>query len=260
MEVLQEINSWVMDFNKPQIYWLSRAPGTGKTTIANAFSSKLWDAEISHVFFSCFRGDRDKLVLIFPTVAHQLANLYRDFQKKLAEVIESDPCTADVPLDNQVEKWIVSPLKQLPDQKVVIIIDALDECEDKHLISEFLSAIVKSISEIPNVKFFITAGSYVEERLTKSGCITESALDPNMVIRRFFSTKLEESARYFLYDSPSFKEQLRPWPTKEQLDKLCKHAGGQFTEAAKIVKSFHLYGECRNPIEALDWCLENLPC
>jgi hypothetical protein len=51
---------------------------------------------------------------------------------------------------------ITQPLKGLHRVSTVIIIDALDECEDEEPASAILSVIGRLVSEIPNVKFFLT--------------------------------------------------------------------------------------------------------
>ena len=53
-------------------------------------------------------------------------------------------------------KLIVRPLKKA-DVSTVIIIDALDECEDEEYTSASLSVLEQFVSQIPKVKFFLTS-------------------------------------------------------------------------------------------------------
>lgn len=57
-------------------------------------------------------------------------------------------------------KYIVRSLQKSGNRNTVIVIDALDECEhkDKALVSQFLTVLDSSLSEIPNVKILITTG------------------------------------------------------------------------------------------------------
>jgi hypothetical protein len=93
--------------------------------------------------------------LIFPTLAAQLARNYPKFRSILVPLIRSDPGIAYESLYNQMEKLIVQPLDE-SSISTVIVIDALDECEDEDPASAILSVLGRLVSEIPNVKFFLT--------------------------------------------------------------------------------------------------------
>jgi len=76
--VLSEIESWANDFNRPPVFWLNGLAGTGKSTIAQTVSERVFaDGQLGASFF-CSRDfeDRSDLRFIFPTLAFQLAHKF----------------------------------------------------------------------------------------------------------------------------------------------------------------------------------------
>ena len=114
------------------------------------------DGRLGASFF-CSRDfeDRRNLQLIFPTLATQLARKYTEFRSILVLLIQSDPEIAYESLYNQMEKLVAQPLNE-SGISTVIVIDALDECEDEESASAILSVLGRLASGIPRVKFFLT--------------------------------------------------------------------------------------------------------
>jgi hypothetical protein len=76
--VLNEIESWTKDFNESPVFWLNGLAGTGKSTIAQTVSERIFADGLLGASFFCSRDfeDRSDLHLIFPTLAFQLAHKY----------------------------------------------------------------------------------------------------------------------------------------------------------------------------------------
>ena len=214
--------------------------GTGKSTIAKTIAERLFaDGQLGASFF-CSRDfeDRRNLQLIFPTLAIQLSRKYAEFRSILTPLIQSDPDIAYESLYDQMEKLIVQPLNE-SGISTVIVVDALDECEDEEPASAILSVLGRLVSEVPNVKFFLTGRpeSRISEgfRLPLLAEITDvfvlHEVEPNQVdgdIRLFFKTSFLELV--------GRRRGLGDWPTKEQLDRLCERAAGLFVYAAATFK------------------------
>ena len=69
--ILDEIELWIRDFDKPPVYWLNGLAGTGKSTIAQTIAERTFaDGRLGASFF-CSRDfeDRRNLQSIFPTLA-----------------------------------------------------------------------------------------------------------------------------------------------------------------------------------------------
>ena len=252
---------WVHDFDegKPTIYWLNGLAGTGKTTIAQTTAERAFaDGRLGASFF-CSRDfeDRRNLRSIFPTLAVQLSRRYPEFRSAFVKLIRWNPDIIHEPLYNQMEKLIVDLLAEST-ISTVIVIDALDECEDEEPASAILSVIGQFVAEVPNVKFFITGRpeSRIQEgfRLPLLAEATDvfvlHEVEPSQVsndVRLFFTHNFSELKRH--------RRGLEDWPTEEQVDILCERAGGLFVHAMATVR---FIGEKNNsPKKQLDRLLQS---
>ena len=237
--MLNEIESWANDFNQSPVFWLNGLAGTGKSTIAQTVSERMFaDGQLGASFF-CSRDfeDRSNLHFIFPTIAFQLAYRFPKFRSVLVPLLRLDPDVVHESLYGQMEKLIIEPLESA-DVSTVIVIDALDECKDEEPSSAILSVLARFVERIPMVKFFITGRP--EPRI-KTGfrlpILVESTtvfalhdLDPPLInsdIRLFLKHELSELAQ---------RHQLQEWPSDQHIDLLCSRAAGLFVYAAATVK------------------------
>ena len=251
--MLNEIESWAKDFKQSPIFWLNGLAGTGKSTIAQTVSERIFaDGQLGASFF-CSRDfeDRSDLHFLFPTLAFQLAHKFPKFRSVLVLLLQSDPDVTHESLYSQMEKLIVEPLISA-DLSTVIVIDALDECKDEEPSSAILSVLARLAERIPKVKFFITGRP--EPRI-KTGFRLPILVDLTAVfvlhddhpplinndIRLFLEHELSELAT---------RRQLGRWPSDEQIDLLCNRAAGLFVYAVATVK--FLDGNIRLPKHQLD--------
>ena len=262
--VLSKIERWIEDFDgspeESPVFWLNGLAGTGKSTIAQTIAERAFaDGRLGASFF-CSRGfeDRSNLQLIFPTLAFQLAQRYPEFRSSLIPLLESNPDIVHESLRDQMEKFIVEPLRSA-DISTVIVIDALDECRDEEPESAILLVLGQSVSEIPGVKFFITSRPEMRIMSGFRGPLLKDAthvfilhgVEPCTVdndIRRFFEHELSGLARQ--------RGGIDGWPTYEQLDALCRRAAGFFVYAVATV-NFLKHG-FRCPSDRLDLIMKSL--
>ncbi|KAF9645139.1 hypothetical protein BDM02DRAFT_3189954 [Thelephora ganbajun] len=251
--VLNEIESWARDFEKPPVFWLNGLAGTGKSTIAQTVSEQIFANGLLGASFFCSRDfeDRSDLRLIFPTLAFQLAHKYPTFRSVLIPLLRSNPDIVHESLMNQMGELIVKPLKSA-DVWMVIVIDALDECKDEEPQSAILSVLGRFVKRIPKVKFFITGRP--EPRI-KDGFRLPLLVDStdvfvlhdvqhsliNSDIQLFLKHELSEVAR---------RRRVEGWPRDEHIDLLCDRAGGLFVYAVATVK--FLDSSTRLPEQQLD--------
>ena len=257
--MLNDIESWANDFNQSPVFWLNGLAGTGKSTIAQTVSERMFaDGQLGASFF-CSRDfeDRSNLQFIFPTIAFQLAYMFPEFRSVLVPLLRLDPDIVHESLYGQMEKLIIEPLESA-DVSTVIVIDALDECKDEEPSSAILSVLARLVDRIPMVKFFITGRP--EPRI-KTGfrlpILVESTsvfvlhdVDPPLInsdIRLFLKHELSEIAQ---------RHRLQKWPNDEHIDLLCSRAAGLFVYAAATVK--FLGSDAHLPDHRLD-VIVNLP-
>ena len=233
--------------------------GTGKSTIAKTIAERLFaDGQLGASFF-CSRDfeDRRNLQMIFPTLAVQLARRYIKFRSILVSLIQSDPDIAYESLCDQMKKLIVEPLYE-SGISTVIVIDALDECEDEEPASAILSVLGQLVPEIPKVKFFLTGRP--ESRISEGFRLPLLAkMTDVFVLHEVELGKVDSDIRLFF--KTGFSELVGRrggpdnWPTEEQLDRLCGRAAGLFVYAAATVKFIDT--NRRDPKKRLDLLLQS---
>ena len=255
--VLDEIELWTRDFDKPSVYWLNGLAGTGKSTIAQTITERVFaDGQLGASFF-CSRDflDRSDLQLIFPTLAVQLARRYTKFRSIFVPLVQSDPGIIHESLYNQMNKLIVGPLRESA-ISTVIAIDALDECKDEEPASAILSVLGQFVFEIPKVKFFLTGRP--EPRIREGFRLPLLAKATDMfILHEVEPSQIDSDIRLFFRHNFSElvdrRGGLDNWPTKEHLDLLCERAAGLFIYAVATIK--FIDHKNKNPRVQLDCIL-----
>ena len=256
-DVLLQIEQWLMDEKDQRVFWLNGLAGTGKSTIAQTFAEiNFADGKLGASFF-CSREfeDRSNLRAIFPTLAFQLAHRYPRFREQLVLVLRASHDVERESLNSQLEKVIIRPFKETK-ISTLIVIDALDECNDKEPASALLSVLSRYVHEIPEVKFFITGRPEppIQEgfRLESLRPITEvlklhdvkrSSVDEDIIL--YLRTRLTEIRK--TRRNCEFPEE---WPNSYDINILCRKAGGLFIYASTVVK--FVASEYHLPTERLD--------
>jgi len=256
---LDEIELWRREFDKPPVYWLNGLAGTGKTTIAQTIAERIFQNGQLGASFFCSRDfeDRSNLQFIFPTLAVQLARRYTEFRSILVPLVQSDPTIVHESLYGQMDKLIVGPLVR-SGISTVIVIDALDECRDEESASAILSVLGQFVSRVPKVKFFLTGRP--EPRIREGFRLPLLAKATDVfVLHEVESGQVGSDIRLFFRHAFSElkgrRHGLDGWPTEEQLDLLCKRAGGLFVYAAATVK--FVDNQNGNPRKRLDLLLQS---
>ena len=237
--ILDGIETWTNDFNRSPVYWLNGLAGTGKSTIAQTTSERLFaDGRLGASFF-CSRDSKDQsnIHLIFPTLSFQLAYRYPAFRSVLIPLLQSNPDIGYESLHSQMERLIVTPLKE-KDISTVIVIDALDECTDDNPQSAILSVMGQFVKDIPKVKFFITgrpephiqSGFHLKLLWPSTEIFALHMVEHSVVsadIQRFLRAWLSELSQRF---------QLTGWPSTEHIELLCQRVAGLFLYAVATIK------------------------
>ncbi|CUA77642.1 Kinesin-like protein KIF21B [Rhizoctonia solani] len=135
INIMSDLNKWARDSSGPSIFWMNGMAGTGKTTIACTFSNDLEQDKRLAASFFCTRTTAEcrDVTRIIPTIAYQLARYSAPFQSSLCEVLGDEPDLGSKHLQKQFERLLHDPLLQSADampDNLVIVIDALDECDD----------------------------------------------------------------------------------------------------------------------------------
>ncbi|KIM25142.1 hypothetical protein M408DRAFT_47931, partial [Serendipita vermifera MAFF 305830] len=160
VHLLHDIRTWADDpATDKQIFWIADRAGTGKSTVAKQIVTE-WERAAKPVvpfFFSITAADTMSNAKFCSTVAVKLAGVANlgSFRTALAEVLRQDLTVETLGFEEQFKKLVLSPL-QTTNEPVLLVIDALDEC-DKSGRFEILSTLLKNLNKLPMTKVMITS-------------------------------------------------------------------------------------------------------
>ncbi|CAG8268901.1 unnamed protein product [Penicillium olsonii] len=138
-ELLRQIMEWALSPSSETIFWLKGMAGTGKSTISRTVSRSLKDTNHlgASFFFKRGEGDRGNAKKFFPTLTRQLILGISELRPGVYKALRDDPDIASKSLTEQFDKLLLQPLLDLDldqssqqSQATVVVIDALDECEN----------------------------------------------------------------------------------------------------------------------------------
>ncbi|KAM0293119.1 hypothetical protein ACHAPM_011720 [Fusarium culmorum] len=249
--LLREIDSWIDDPNSKTIFWLNGMAGTGKSTISRTVArlrSEQGDLGASF-FFKRGETDRGNLAKFVPTVARRLAWSTPGVATFIKSAIEADRAIADKAVREQFEKLVREPLSNatttsLSRPSVVLVVDALDECEkdaDIKLLLELFSTL--RFAGPLCVRVLITSRPELPVRLGFSS-IGDTHQDfvlhqiPQRIIERDISIFLRHEFTNIRnhFNEEAVEELKLPvdWPGEANLEKLTMAAVPLFIFAATL--------------------------
>lgn len=143
------------------MFWLNGLAGSGKSSIARTIAAHMRDCEYLGASFFCSRASakRRDVKLIIPTLMFQLCCCYSRFYLCVRETLECDLDIAYRSPNEQLQKLIINPLRLIGSfgHPVVLVIDALDECEDRRGAYEILRLLGANVASLSPVKILITS-------------------------------------------------------------------------------------------------------
>ncbi|KAG8768236.1 hypothetical protein FRC12_005694, partial [Ceratobasidium sp. 428] len=161
VDFLEGLFEWACNEDSQKIYWLNGVAGAGKTTIAYSFCEWLDRSGRLAASFFCSRTlptcrDVNRIV---PTISYQLSRFSRPFRSIISRVLEEDPDAHNQVILGQFKTLILQPLAQVKvciPADLVIVIDALDECDNNDGVDRLLNVLFSCARELP-IKFFVAS-------------------------------------------------------------------------------------------------------
>ena len=249
VDLLQEIVTWSQDPAGACIYWLNGMAGTGKSTISRTVASN-W-AEQKQLggsfFFSRGQAHLSGAAKFFTTLATQLANRIPALKPHVCKAIFDNPDISQRGRSDQWKVLIFQPLLHLgrespPLQPIILVIDALDECEDEQdarLILRLFSQARDLNAQGVRMRIFITSRPETPIRLGFRNDIPASD-HQDFILHQISQPTIEHDITVFLHhelekiwrdrEGSSCTSQGGPGATK--VDLLCKKACGLFIYAS----------------------------
>ena len=264
---LKRIQEWYESPEDKKVYWLKGMAGTGKSTISRTVAEACAKRQplvdgvtetpgfhericlSGSFFFDQGKADRSDASKLITTLCRQLATTLPDTKHTICETLSNHQDICNQRMKDQWNHLILQPLLALEKQifiplTLVIVIDALDECEAQSingLIARFTEPSTLSTIQL---KIFITsrpeAHCFSAFRTIEHPCeVYDDDLekvpflsDPNEPddITRFVTLKLAAACK-----SHNFPD---GWPGKEKIDKLASNADGLWIFAATTCRFF----------------------
>ncbi|KAJ6176749.1 hypothetical protein N7485_003663 [Penicillium canescens] len=237
VELRSQISKWAESSDSKCMFWLNGMAGTGKSTIARTVAQTFRENQQlgATFFFKKGEADRGDAKHLIPTITKQLVTRHQQLAPGVLKAIENDPDISAKALREQFDKLILEPLQSLNSSKsstTMIVIDALDECEERDIpvILDLLPQLQKS--KVLRVRVFLTSRPELPVRLGFRKRDDHQDMDlhelPNPVI--------EHDIRIFLKKRfcviRKSREISGDWPGNDTLDALVMMAVPLFIFAA----------------------------
>ncbi|CAE6461811.1 unnamed protein product [Rhizoctonia solani] len=234
------LQEWAANLDSAKIYWMNGMAGTGKTTIAYSFCEWLESTHRLGSSFFCSRISSScrSLNRIIPTLAYQLARYSPAFRSTLCTALNDNPDAGTLNVVQQFEMLINKPMLQIKNAmpgSVVIVIDALDECDDVYSVRLLLDVLLKFSRDLP-VKFFVA--SRPEHAIRDRMMFQRGSSRTIVHLHDIEESIVEKDIKKYLTEALSA---MQPPPSLQQIDQLAKRSRNLFIYAATVVR--YIYPE-----------------
>ncbi|KAJ3511724.1 hypothetical protein NMY22_g15564 [Coprinellus aureogranulatus] len=272
--VIKKIRSWAdgtLLFSNPHIMWIYGYAGCGKSAIAQDIAEYFArEGRLAGSFFF-FRGsgDRSRIKRFARTVASQIHLAIPSSGPVLESVVKKNPDLLDTTktslsaqfqhLVYDIVKAIKATLRHGP---LIIVLDALDECEDHDEISAFIEAMIKFFDSKPRtpLRFLVTSRveNHIHKRLHSSKQVkllnlVKHTTDAEIAAALDAAIAIEKRGLVLACDDS--------WPSVEDRKKLVQHIGKSFIFMTTLVKLLFdpSTQDGRTPMERLPQVLSTRP-
>ncbi|KAF7169363.1 hypothetical protein CNMCM5623_002126 [Aspergillus felis] len=237
-ELRSQISKWAESSDSKCLFWLNGMAGTGKSTIARTIAQSFKDKGQLGATFFFKRGeaDRGNMKYLISTITRQLVTKYRQLVPDVLDAIKNDPNIASKFVSDQFDKLLYQPLLKLrlnQPTRIVIVIDALDECEREDDIRVILQLLFR-LQEIKSVhlRVFLTSRPELSIRLG----FKQKQNHQGLVLHELPKPEIERDIRLYLVQKLSTIRDERSlpsdWPGEEEVESLVKVAVPLFIFAA----------------------------
>ena len=153
-----------------RLFWLYGVAGCGKSTVAASVCAQLaWTHRLAGSFF-CKRDEDERRdgVRLFWAIAFYLAQINTAYREKLLDCLRKHETLLDYDIITQVDRLLINPLRDADHNHesqppAIIVIDALDECNDVESVARHLVYILMVASSL---RLIITSRDLPEIRVS----------------------------------------------------------------------------------------------
>jgi hypothetical protein len=250
---LKEIVDWVANKSEEKqnnTYWIYGLPGIGKTSLANSICASLHDQKKLAGAFFCRRDDSNlsEPRNVLPTLIHKLAEIFPPFRTIVANCLRSDPNLTPESMKDPLFLDLLDNLPKRPNDCLVFVIDAFDECGDDRGRLRLLRVLTGAATRASWLKIIITSRPEADIRRFFDGLTQSSYLGYDLATDQEASGDLRAFARSEFEPVARKWDLQAPWPEEPLLDRVISRANGLFI----FIKTLALaLGYCEDPTEFL---------
>ncbi|KAJ2918154.1 hypothetical protein MD484_g2222, partial [Candolleomyces efflorescens] len=261
VDVVQKVTIWtaggISAPDEPHILWMHGYVGSGKSAISQEVCtrSERQGRPVASFFFFRNAGDRSKIWRLAPTLANDMAAVVPEMAPFIRAAVTAKPGLTNFPVRStsvamQMQRLVYSPFKaatghgpiaSLAGHPFLIVIDGLDECEDKEEIQDLVEGMLLFFEENPFVplRVFITSRveQHIQSHLDGPGVLLTDLVDycSDADIETFLDVLFASERRR----NPIMRAYIRQngaWPAPHDKQKLVQHIGGSFIFASTVFK------------------------
>ncbi|KAG6850751.1 hypothetical protein H0H87_001828, partial [Tephrocybe sp. NHM501043] len=177
-------------------------------------------------FFLRGAGARSKFTHVIATIAYHISHSIPNSQPLIQQAFQADPTLVSQSTWHQLRKLVLDPLKQIPPQTkpMIIVVDALDECDDHSSITEFIGLLFETYDHFP-FRFLLASRieNYIDMAFTTGQapsmtCFMKlETFDAGHDISTFLTSRFDE----FCKQRPRlFQNTQQMWPASKDLAAL----------------------------------------
>ena len=241
VELLQEIYSWAGGHDERCIFWLNGLAGTGKSTISRTVARKWYKEGClgASFFFSRGGGDVGHAGKLVTSIAVQLASSVPIIYRFICDAITQHSDISTRSLRDQWQLLVLDPLSKLDGNvcraSYVLVVDALDECDDDNSIQLILQLFAEARS-LQKVQLRVFLTSRAEIPIRYGICQIPDAEHQDFVLHNISPSIIDHDIFIFLEYNFRLIRQERSldaaWPGEEIIRYLVQTASGLFIWAA----------------------------
>ena len=241
VDLLQEIYNWAGGDSSPSIFWLSGLAGTGKSTIAQTVAAEYYKKGqlAGSFFFSRTGGDISHAGKFITSVAFQLANTIPALRRKICDAISLHNDIASQSLQDQWHELVLGPLSNLNNKdgrlKYVLVVDALDECEDQNNV-QIILRLLAEVQSLKVIQLRVLLTSRPEAPIRYGFNQLRRDEHQDFVLHNIKPSTIDHDISVFLRDKLGLigrEYRLNDgWPEGRAIERLVQNSGGLFIWAA----------------------------
>ncbi|KFY46562.1 hypothetical protein V494_00422 [Pseudogymnoascus sp. VKM F-4513 (FW-928)] len=240
VDVLHEIYTWADGHDARCIFWLNGLAGTGKSAIAYTVAQRYFEKRHlgASFFFTKGVGDESHAGKFVTSVAVQLAKSVPTLRQSVCEAIAKRSDIASLSLSEQWRQLVLGPLSNLQSksfQSYILVVDALDECEDDKDVRIILQLLAEARS-LTTVRLRVFLTSRPEVLIRHGIHRIPQAVYQGFILQNIPMAIVNHDISLFLeYNLGIIRQELSlgaDWPGEVVLKQLVLYASGLFIWAA----------------------------